>query len=192
MSNLRPLPPRGVVALTGVMSPLTGPAGAAHVYGPQKGASEAQVRILDDALGHLADVVGLERTIVGSGSAGGARYGLLSWGAKISPGADAIADVVGFRQKLVGASLLVTGEGQFDSQSSAGKVISHLLEAARDTGVPSALIAGRITASITRFALAESLVDMAGSGSEAMERPQHWAKAATASIARNFTNLICR
>jgi glycerate kinase len=185
--DLRPIPAHGVIALSDVTSPLTGPTGAAVVFGPQKGASEEQVRSLDDGLGHLADLVGLDRTVSGAGSAGGVGYGMLSWGAVISPGAAAIADAVGLRRKVAGAALIVTGEGQFDSQSSEGKVISHVLEVARAAAVPSALIAGRITASTERFSFAESLSALAGSGAAAMQQPTHWINEAAARIARDFT-----
>jgi glycerate kinase len=142
---------------------------APRVYGPQKGASAADIRVLETRLQALAtryrDELGVEvDTLPGSGAAGGLAGGLAAIGARLVPGAALVADAVGLRGALGSASLAITGEGRFDPTSLAGKVVGHVLEEAGAAGIPVAIVAGEadwaaLPPSVSRV----SLVELAGS-----------------------------
>ncbi|MFY0406129.1 glycerate kinase [Solicola sp. PLA-1-18] len=131
-----------------VDNPLLGPHGAAAVYGPQKGAVAEQVVALDHALGVWADVlaraVGTDhRDGAGSGAAGGVGLALLALGADLSPGIDLVLDLVGFDDRLVGADLVVVGEGALDEQTLRGKAPAGVAARATAAGVPVVAVCGR-------------------------------------------------
>jgi glycerate kinase len=124
---------------------------AARVYGPQKGASSAQVALLTRRLGTIAQTY-LERTRVDvtqlehAGAAGGLAGGLAAIGARLEPGFDVIADVVGLDDLLSGATLVVTGEGKLDATSLEGKVVGGVLDRAAEHEVPHrAVVCGDAT-----------------------------------------------
>lgn len=139
-----------VVVATDVTNPLTGPNGAARVYAPQKGASPADVDVLEAALERYASVVrrslGVDiARVPGGGAAGGLAAGLVAFlGATIEPGFELVAEASRLRERLAQADLVVTGEGSFDSQSLQGKVTGRILELAEAAGKPAVVIAGRI------------------------------------------------
>jgi glycerate 2-kinase len=132
-----------------VDNPLTGPRGAAHVFGPQKGASPEDAVVLDRALAHLAAIVARDlgvdlRDAPGAGAAGGLGFGLMAFcGAKLRSGVEVVMDAVGFERQLAGADLVITGEGKLDEQSLHGKVPDGVLRAAREGGVRAAVLCGR-------------------------------------------------
>ena len=134
-----------------VDNPLTGPSGAAAVYGPQKGADDEHVRRLDAGLGTWADVVAAvtgadHRHDPGAGAAGGVGFGAVAvLGAALRPGMELLLDVVGFRAAAAGADLVVTGEGSLDEQTLWGKAPAGVAAAARELGVPVIAVAGRCT-----------------------------------------------
>jgi glycerate kinase len=143
-----------------VDNPLTGPHGAAAVYGPQKGAGPAQVLELDDALTHWARVVAratgedLSR-VAGAGAAGGVGFAALALlGATLRPGIDLVLDLVGFRDRLAGADLVVTGEGALDEQTLHGKAPAGVAAAARDAGIPAVAVCGHSSLDDARLAAA--------------------------------------
>lgn len=172
-SGMIPPPQAGVVVLTDVTAPLTGPDGAAAVFGPQKGAGPAEVARLDAGLGRLAAVIGGQPDAPGAGAAGGAAFGLMTlWSARRMAGATRVGEIVGLPAALAAADLVITGEGQFDGQSGTGKVVGQLVQSAG--GRPVALVAGRITASTEAFGAALSLTDLAGSSAAAMADPERW------------------
>ena len=127
-----------IEAVCDVDNPLTGATGAAHVYGPQKGATPEQVAVLDAGLVHLAEVIekdlGLQvADLPGSGAAGGLGAGLRAFlGAELRRGVDLVLDIVGLREKLRGADLVLTGEGQIDFQTAFGKAPAGVGAAARE------------------------------------------------------------
>jgi glycerate kinase len=135
-----------------VTNPLCGPSGAAHVFGPQKGATPDDVGFLDAALGNWADILRREtgvdaRDLPGAGAAGGVPTGLVATlGATIEPGAGLVADAIGLPAALADASLVITGEGSFDGQSLSGKVAGTVarLAAAAPATPPVVVIAGRV------------------------------------------------
>lgn len=137
-----------VIVAADVTNPLCGPDGASLVYGAQKGAGEAVARELDAALAHFADVVkrdlGIDKANEpGAGAAGGLAYGLLVFcSATMRPGFEVVAEAAGFAAHLVGADLVVTGEGRLDRQTAFGKTTAGLARAARAAGKPVVAIVG--------------------------------------------------
>ncbi len=150
-----------------VDNPLTGPTGASAVYGPQKGATEDAVWILDRALGHLAAVVHRDLGVdlkdePGAGAAGGLGFGLLAFaGAHLRRGVEVVMEAVGLADRLLGADLVITGEGTLDEQSLHGKVPAGVLDLARSVGVPAAIVCGRAEIAPPGVAV-RSLVDAVG------------------------------
>ncbi|HYU56938.1 MAG TPA: glycerate kinase [Actinomycetota bacterium] len=132
-----------------VDNPLTGPQGAAAVYGPQKGAAPDDVVVLDRALGHLAAVIhrdlGIDvRDLPGAGAAGGLGAGLVAFlGARLRPGAEVVKDAVGFEERLARADLVITGEGTLDEQSLRGKLAASVLSSAHQAWTPVLILCGR-------------------------------------------------
>lgn len=125
---------------------------AAERYGPQKGASKAQValltRRLEQLVGVYRDRAGVDVSeIEGSGAAGGLAGGLAALGARLEPGFDVVAQAAGLDAALDGAELVVTGEGKLDISSFEGKVVGGVLEWAADAGVSHrGVIVGQATA----------------------------------------------
>ncbi len=138
-----------VVVASDVENPLLGPTGAAAVFGPQKGAGPAEIEELEQGLERwsrlVADVTGRDRsTYPGAGAAGGIGFAAVSLlGAEVRPGIELILDLVGFRDAVAGADLVVTGEGSLDEQSLAGKAPVGVSRAAATAGVPVVAVAGR-------------------------------------------------
>ena len=155
-------PPGGVLVLTDVVNPLLGPDGAAAVYGPQKGASVADVPLLEAGLARLAALLPADPAAPGTGAAGGTGFGLLAWGAALVPGAPAVADAAGLPAALAGADLVLTGEGRFDGQSRSGKVPEAVRALADAAGVPAVLVAGAVDAQPAGYRAAVSLTDLVG------------------------------
>lgn len=146
-----------------VDNPLTGPRGAAAVFGPQKGASPQDVTELDAALGTFRDrlTVALGEPAraaadaPGAGAAGGVGYAALAvLGAERRPGVDVVLDLVDLDAAVAGADLLVTGEGSLDEQSLGGKTPLGVLRVGRRHGVPVIAVCGRTT--LSPEALAEA------------------------------------
>ncbi len=139
-----------VLVACDVDNPLCGPSGAAAVYGPQKGATPAMVAQLDQGLAHLADLIqrdlGLSIGVVpGAGAAGGLGAGLIAFcKGRLQPGIEIVMRQVGFEQRLENCDLLITGEGQLDSQSVRGKTISGVGRLARRFGVPAVALIGSV------------------------------------------------
>lgn len=185
LSGLRPLPEGGVVVLSDVTNPLLGPAGAAAVFGPQKGLDADGVARAESGLARLAALVGADPATTGAGAAGGTGFALCVWGAELRPGAGEVAELIGLADAVRGADLVVTGEGAYDGQSAAGKVPSFVAGLAAEAGVPVALVAGRIApdADVAAFAASLSLTDLAGSPAAAMTDPAQWLRAAGAALA---------
>jgi glycerate kinase len=120
---------------------------AADVFGPQKGASRAQVRLLANRLRRLADVYREDHgvdvtTIPGAGAAGGLAGGLAAIGAKLLDGFALVAEELELDQAVEGADLVVTGEGFLDDASFEGKVVGGVAEMAASLGVPAVAVVG--------------------------------------------------
>jgi glycerate kinase len=139
-----------VEVLCDVENPLTGPNGAARVFGPQKGATPEMVERLEAGLKHLAEVVknklGKEiEKIPGSGAAGGLAAGAIAFmNAKLVSGIETIIKESGLAEEIKDADWVITGEGKFDSQSLHGKVVSGITNQAKKTKAKVVVIAGRV------------------------------------------------
>lgn len=130
---------------TDVTSPLLGPAGAASVFGPQKGASTRDVATLEAGLTRFAALVGsvhdAQRT--GAGAAGGTGFAALTTlGATRVSGAEFVLDTVGVADRLSRCDLVITGEGSLDEQSRHGKAPAAVAAVARERGIPVIALAG--------------------------------------------------
>ena len=131
-----------------VTNPLTGPEGASAVYGPQKGADSRVVQELDRALGRLADVIARDMGkdvagVPGAGAAGGAGAGLIAFlDASLVKGAPLVVEAAGLDKTLAGANLVITGEGQVDSQTALGKAPGEVAMRAQAAAVPVLMLAG--------------------------------------------------
>ena len=161
LSGLHPkLRAAEVILAADVDNPLTGPDGAAEVYGPQKGASPAEVARLDEGLRHWAAVVAAATgtdwsRAPGAGAAGGVGFAVLAvLGAVRRPGVELVLDLGGFEDALDGADLVITGEGSLDAQSLAGKAPVGVARAAARRGVPVIAVAGRCTLTEAELAAA--------------------------------------
>jgi len=129
---------------------LTGPDGAAPVYGPQKGATPADVQQLSLNLERLARVikrdVGIDvEHLRGGGAAGGLGAGLVAFlGARLRPGAEIVIEAVRLEEKMQGCDLVITGEGKLDQQTLHGKAPAGVVRLARKLGIPVIVLAGCI------------------------------------------------
>lgn len=163
--------PRGLLVLSDVTAPLLGDSGAAAVFGPQKGADEEAIEMLNAGLARWADVIGVDPQEPGFGAAGGTAYALVAvLGARLTPGAPHIARATGLVDALADADVLLTGEGRFDLTSVQGKTVGHLL------GLPGPqrriVIAGSIEDAGDFEAW--SLTDLAGTADAAISDPAFW------------------
>ncbi len=146
-------------ALCDVINPLYGPAGAAFVYGAQKGADSEMVKRLDVGTKHfdqicmahekynLSDLdVNKLHAVQGAGAAGGLGYGAMYFlGAKLLSGIETLLDLAGFDEIIKDADLIITGEGKIDNQTINGKLISGIIKRAKVYNVPVFAICGQCT-----------------------------------------------
>jgi glycerate kinase len=145
-----PAPFESMEVLCDVTNPLFGPTGAAWIYGPQKGGSDAVLAELDEGLKHLASLVArqLGRDVAdlpGAGAAGGLGYGAVAFmGAQLRRGIEVVLDMTGFDAAARAADLIVTGEGHLDGQSAQGKLIQGLC--GRANGTPVIALCGKLSA----------------------------------------------
>ncbi|BDX18272.1 MULTISPECIES: glycerate kinase [Halopseudomonas] len=139
-----------VLVAADVDNPLCGPRGASAVFGPQKGATPAQVDQLDAALGHYADVMASTlgedlRNLPGVGAAGGLGFAARAvLKAGFRPGIELVAELAGLAEAVHGADLVITGEGRLDGQSLHGKTPVGVARIARAAGVPVIALAGSL------------------------------------------------
>jgi glycerate kinase len=141
-----------VIIASDVDNPTLGEQGAAAVFGPQKGASPDDVRVLEDNLRHyftlVRDQLGVDvLDVKGGGAAGGFSAGLMAFlGGRIQSGIDLLLEHNQFREHLRDADLVITGEGQMDEQTVHGKGPIGVARLAREHGVPTVAIVGGLNA----------------------------------------------
>ncbi|MEO5899489.1 MAG: glycerate kinase [Ilumatobacteraceae bacterium] len=122
---------------------------AATVFGPQKGATPAQVKLLTGRLERIAQIYAQEhgidvRTIDGTGAAGGLAGGLLALGGQLLPGFELVADELDLHDAIAAADIVVTGEGFLDEQSFEGKVVGGVQELAMAAGKAVGAVVGDV------------------------------------------------
>jgi glycerate 2-kinase len=150
LSGLRDLSGVQFQLASDVNNPLLGPSGAAAVYGPQKGATPGDVKLLEAGLSTWADVAeaacgATARDAAGAGAAGGIGFAAqLFFGARMRPGIEVLLEMLAFGAQLDGARLVITGEGSLDAQSLHGKAPVGVARAAaaHDPPVPVVAVAG--------------------------------------------------
>lgn len=126
-----------IVTMCDIDNPMYGPAGASHVFGPQKGADEAMVLELDEGIKNLSRVI-QEATgqdisqVPGTGAAGAMGAGMIAFfGSRLQMGIQTVLDTVKFDEMIQDADYILTGEGKLDSQSLRGKVVIGIAERAK-------------------------------------------------------------
>ena len=139
-----------IVTMCDIDNPFYGPEGAPAVYGPQKGADSAMVKLLDDKMRVLSSVIikdlGIDvQTIPGSGAAGGMGGGMAAFfKSKLQMGIETVLDTVHFDSLLDGTDFVYTGEGKIDGQSLRGKVVIGVAREAKKKGVKVIAFVGDI------------------------------------------------
>ena len=143
-----------IFAMCDIDNPLFGETGAAYVFGPQKGADEAMVKLLDNGLRHLSEVINGQfhrdiSLLPGAGAAGGMGGGAVAFfGAHLQMGIDVLLDTVNFERLAGDASYVFTGEGRLDTQSLRGKVVVGVSRRAKKLNVPVLAVVGDVGDSI--------------------------------------------
>ncbi|MBI4655923.1 MAG: glycerate kinase [Elusimicrobia bacterium] len=135
-----------ITGLVDVRNPLCGRYGSARIFGPQKGASSEQVKIIEKALLHCAEVVKKELgkdigRIKGGAAAGGLGAGLVAFfNARLEPGSEYVISALGLEQDIQWADVVITGEGKFDEMSFYGKAPAAVAKTAKKYGKPVILV----------------------------------------------------
>lgn len=133
-----------------VQNPFCGPQGAAYVFARQKGASEEQIRQLDEGMRHLALLIERDfsyniNKVKGAGAAGGLGGAFATFlQAHLQSGIDLLLDAADFDRKITNADWIITGEGKADRQTAEGKVPAGVLTRAKKANIPVMLIAGKV------------------------------------------------
>jgi glycerate kinase len=137
-----------------VSNPFYGPNGAAHIYGPQKGANPEEVTLLDAGLKNLARVIESDIGVDiqksnGSGAAGGLGGGAIAFlSAELRSGIDLIKEIAGFDDDIKDADWIITGEGRLDAQTLSGKTIAGIVASAKRKNIPVAALCGSVAISL--------------------------------------------
>jgi glycerate 2-kinase len=164
-----------IIAAVDVKNPLLRENGATRVYGPQKGADEEQLDILEKALTRLAEVVAKDlgvdfRDQPGAGAAGGLGFGLMSFcGAQVQPGFDVVAEAVDLEGKMKDVDVVITGEGKLDGQTLSGKTPAGVARMAQKLGTRVFAIVGCVSADREARRIFEAVYELGGEISEAKE-----------------------
>ncbi len=133
-----------------VTNPLCGPNGCSAVFAPQKGASEADIPIMDAAMADFAALTWqtyefADETAAGAGAAGGLGYAFMTYlGGRMQSGIKLIMERIGLEESIADSELVITGEGRLDAQTVMGKVPIGVAEAAVRHGKPVFALAGCI------------------------------------------------
>jgi glycerate kinase len=139
-----------IITMCDIDNPLCGVNGAAHIFGPQKGADPAMVEFLDGQLRSVSETVkrelGVDISVLpGAGAAGGMGGGMAAFfGSRLQMGIETVLDTVRFDSLLPGTDMVFTGEGKIDTQSLRGKVVIGVARRAKQQGVPVVAVVGEI------------------------------------------------
>ncbi len=159
------IPP--VLAACDVDNPLCGERGASAIYGPQKGATPAQVSELDALLRKLAELSASPQhaAFPGAGAAGGLGFGLLAFAnARLLSGFTMVAETCSLHQRVGQADLVITGEGSLDAQSLSGKGPVGIAKIAQEQGVPCVAVAGVFTQELRASGIFADAIDLVSLG----------------------------
>ncbi|MBN2282098.1 MAG: glycerate kinase [Candidatus Marinimicrobia bacterium] len=177
-----------------VWNPLLGEKGTVYTYAKQKGAEEDDLPILENNLRHLNqlfhhDLCRKIENIPGTGAAGGLGGGLMAFlDAQLVSGSNLVMDTINFDEKIKNADIIITGEGQYDSQTSQGKIVSEILNRAEKNNVPVYGIFGRMEGPGNEiFNKSVQLVDFATS-EETLKYPVKYLKRAVNQLFKDFTH----
>ncbi len=180
-----------------VRNPLTGPEGAAAIYGAQKGLLDWQAPALDAAVRAWARRVRIDlgreiETVEGSGAGGGIPGGILAAlpRATIESGAALVAEAIGLREAIAAADLVITGEGSLDGQTAFGKAVGHVASLASEAGTACLAVAGVIEALPHGIEDAEPLARTGDEIAAALADPARFLAEATARLIRRWSNSI--
>lgn len=177
-----------IMAAADVRNPLLGENGATRVFGPQKGVAPDKIDIFERGLAKVADVIAKEfgfdyREEPGAGAAGGLGFGLMSFcGAKIRPGFDVVAEMVGLESKMKDVDLVITGEGSLDRQTLEGKTPAGMSRLARKLGKRVFAIVGRASEDRQARELFDGVYELGGSIAQARELLRERARELAASL----------
>lgn len=133
-----------------VTNPLTGLEGATYIYGPQKGARAADLPVLDAGMMHLAGLIqkqfGLDLAAMpGAGAAGGLGAGaVLFLNGNLTEGVNLLIKHTQLAEKMIGADLILTGEGRIDNQTLQGKLIAGITRLAQEQPIPVVALCGSL------------------------------------------------
>jgi glycerate kinase len=137
-----------IITMCDIDNPMYGPAGAAYIFGPQKGADEKMILELDKGLKNLCDVIEKEtgknlKDYPGSGAAGAMGAGMIAFfDSVLQMGIETVLDTVKFDEIIEDADMIFTGEGRIDTQSLRGKVVIGVGKRAKNKDIPVTVIAG--------------------------------------------------
>lgn len=178
-----------------VRNPLTGPTGAAAVFGPQKGARAMDIEVLDANLARLAMLLQRDAgvdiaSVPGAGAAGGLTAGLLAIGATTEPGIELILDATRFDDLLEDTDLVLTGEGRLDRQTAHGKAVSGVMAHAAKKKVPVVALAGSVRGGEIGSLYAAGLVAAFPITDGPLSHAKAYARAAT--LLRRSTEAVVR
>ncbi len=188
-----------IVIASDVTNPLCGARGAAATYGPQKGADPAAVEELDAALAAWGRAIEtatgrLVADLPGAGAAGGTTAGLLGFtGARVRPGVEVVAELVGLAEALEAADLVITGEGRADEQTLQGKTAMGVATLAGPRSTPVVLLCGglgpraEVLDATTAITVVQPIVDRPTDLAAAMADTRRLLVAAAARLARTVT-----
>ena len=138
------------IAACDVENPLVGEKGASHIFGPQKGADEDMVKVLDEYLEHYGNLLEKNLNISvlnypGAGAAGGLGAALLAFlNAELKRGIDIVIEASNLEEKIKDSDLVITGEGMIDYQTQFGKTPFGVAETSKKYSKPVIAIAGGI------------------------------------------------
>jgi glycerate kinase len=179
-----------------VISPLTGSGGAAHVFGAQKGADAMVIAQLERRLRHLEQLYAAQpegrMAVQTGGAAGGLAAGIIAvLGAKTAQGVDLLAELLHLDSQIIGADVVVVGEGSLDDQSRFGKTPVGIARRARAHGVPAIAAVGTTTLSSGALiddgiAVVVSAVNEAPSTAAALVHPAQYVQAAACTAVRKY------